>query len=715
MAIEVASLQATLGLDSSAFDKGIGKAKGSMSGLGSSIVKGLGGVAVGALAGAAAGIAAIGSAAVGTAMQVNDASRQMQAQLGLTADEANALGDVALNVFGNNFGGSIQDAASALVEVKTQLKDLPTDQLQTATENAFRLSDAFGTDMSQSLNAVNTLMTEFGLSQQEAFDLLTTGFQQGLDSSGDFLDTIGEYSNLFAESGASASEFFSLMDSGLLGGVLGTDKAADAFKEFSIRIIDGSDTTTEALENIGISSADLFAGISDGSISGVDAFNQVLDALREIDDPLLQNQAGVALLGTQWEDMGASAVLAINTAGTAMEDMAGATDGLNAQYDTLGAAFEGIRRKALVALEPLGQELLNVFNTFRPEIDAALEAITAALENIDLTGFIEMIGGAFATISEAIAPLQGAISTFDGLELSVSGFGLSLGELPAIFEAVSAAIEPWKTALMPVFESLSATFNEFMAGAAPMFAQFWEDLQATWAAAAPVMTDALTRINDAFASIVGQLGMIFANNQDANESLSILQAVLDGVIIGVQGLALAMQALATAFELADLTLQIAVLTFDKIKEAVGAMGAAFDSAKAQLQGLISGLQDLANAPIDAIRDKANAAGSAFGNWASNINPFNKQSPVPLAEGLKEIRKQLNNMTPLGDAFSVGQPGNADPFAPLVSPDFSQQPAAASGPIIVNVHIGERQVEQIISNLQGRRQMNLAALGGQVGL
>ena len=176
------------------------------------------GAVVAGAAAATAGVLTLGAAAVGVGAQAVDMASQMrqsqndiQAQLGVTGDVAEELGDIAVNVFKNNFGDSIEDATAAVITARQQLGDLADNELQAATKNAYRLADAYDVDVGDSLSAVRTLMDEFGLSQQAAFDFLASGYQKGLNASGDFLDTVGEYSNLFAQSGASADQFFSLM------------------------------------------------------------------------------------------------------------------------------------------------------------------------------------------------------------------------------------------------------------------------------------------------------------------------------------------------------------------------------------------------------------------------------------------------------------------------------------------------------------------------
>ncbi|MCB0654460.1 MAG: hypothetical protein KDC85_24485, partial [Saprospiraceae bacterium] len=263
----------------------------------------------------------------------------------------------------------------------------------------------------------------------------------------DFLDTIGEYSVQFASGGADAGQFFSLLESGLQGGMLGTDKAADAFKEFRVRIQDGSDATAEALEAIGISSDDLMAGMADGTVTAADAFDIVMDALNNVDDENVRMQAGVGLLGTQFEDLGTEGALALSMVGTELGDMAGATDALDAKYNTLGSAVEGFKRRGLLALQPIGDILLNLANSVMPIVDRAFAffetTIAPAIENV--AGVIQRLIDNISNGMSPINAISGALAELFGPEVSEAFINIVIGieEFIAKAQEVLTPIVTW--------------------------------------------------------------------------------------------------------------------------------------------------------------------------------------------------------------------------------------------------------------------------------
>ncbi|MCA0354722.1 MAG: phage tail tape measure protein [Chloroflexi bacterium] len=328
----------------------------------------------------ATALAGIGVASFDLASQVDQATRDIQASFGLTREEAQHLSDVAVDIFGANFGENFDDVKQALIAVRQQMRGLADDDLQSVTQNAIMVRDVFGIDVAESAAAANVLMTQFGLSSDQAFDFIVAGNQRGLNASGDFLESIQEYAPQLAAGGASASQFFSLLDSGFVNGVLGTDKAADAFKEFRIRITEASDEGAAALNDLGINADDFYAGMATGNITAADGFSLVLASLNQISDPIERNRIGVQLLGTQWEDLGPQVASSLSLTGTSMEDLAGATDSLAVKYESLGMLFQGVWRQVQVdILKPIGDELLAIANTIIPVVSAAISGLGSLL------------------------------------------------------------------------------------------------------------------------------------------------------------------------------------------------------------------------------------------------------------------------------------------------------------------------------------------------
>lgn len=486
-------------------------------------ISGLGGMAaVGGIAIGGALAAGLGSA-VGLAGEAQQSVADLSAQFGLTREEAQGLGDIATEVFGDNWGGSISEVSQAVGVLEQQLGTVGTvtdASLKQATAGAFALRDSFGVEIPEASSAATTLMSQFGLTSQEAFDFLSKGFQSGLDRSGDFLDTINEYSTQFANGGADAGQFFSTLQTGLAGGMLGTDKAADLFKEFRVRIQDGSTATSEGLKLLGIDSADLAAKMATGQITAAQAFELVQGKMAGVTDQNVLMQAGVALMGGQFEDLGTKAATGIDMSRTSLESLSGATDSLNAKYAGFPALFSGLGRSIQAdVLLPIGEGVLSLANDAMPTVQTAIGAVGTGIQAV--SGFAAEMGAQWQGAGEASSSFSEQVMIF------VGGLGEQLAPILSDLAAKAAA---WvQEAIPPLLANLAAWYQGAVGfimanvpGWVATLAQLGLKLIAWVAAALPGLIDSLGRV------MSSMLNWVLANLPTWAENLGKLAGKLAG-------------------------------------------------------------------------------------------------------------------------------------------------------------------------------------------
>lgn len=324
----------------------------------------------------AVGLAAAGTAAVALGKEIYDLStdyskgiNQLNASLGLTAEESKEYGEIIKNIYGDNFGENFEEIAGNIALVKEQMGDIPLEEIEAATESAYLLDDVFAIDLQESIRGADAMMEHLGVTAEEAYNLMAQGAEKGLNQNGDLADQLAEYSVYYGNLGFTAEETMNIMAAGAESGVYQIDKLNDAVKEFSIRSIDGSSSTAEAFEALGLNAdemAQIFAG---GGEASALAFDEVVDRLGEIDDAVLQDAIGVSLFGTMWEDVGAEGVLAL---GNVQDEIDLTRDKLaemnEVKYDDLGSMFEGLKRSVELLLLPLGEQLIPVIQDLVTEI-----------------------------------------------------------------------------------------------------------------------------------------------------------------------------------------------------------------------------------------------------------------------------------------------------------------------------------------------------------
>lgn len=295
---------------------------------------------VGKLAGKGGPIATAATAAVFALKQAgqltwegmqNEAIRDVaQARIGIDTNTMSSVIDGSRAAFTQNFGDSIESnidtAVAAWQSGLLTIASTPVDVTQVVAQLS-TVSQILGEDIPAVARSTSQLVkTGMAKDLTEAFDLLVAGQQDGLNVSGDWLDTISEYSTQFRKLGLTGTEALGLIRQALQGGARDTDVAADALKEFSIRVVDGSESTRTAFQDLGLDADEMAARFAAGGQQAHDAMDLVLDKIRAIADPVEQQRVGVMLLGTQWEDLGAAVSnMDLSKLSSGFDDVAGAS------------------------------------------------------------------------------------------------------------------------------------------------------------------------------------------------------------------------------------------------------------------------------------------------------------------------------------------------------------------------------------------------------
>lgn len=363
--------------------------------------------AIGAVAGAlaAAGITAkvmeIAGAVYELAGSFSEAEKTIVGATGATGRELDELISNSLDVYASSSAENLNEVAAGMMNVKTAT-GLTGDALEEATDAALVLNNVLGYEVPESSRTAGALMKNFGVSAQEAYNLIAIGAQNGADKNGDLLDVLNEYSAQYSALGLSAEEFVSSLVDGAEAGVFSVDKVGDAVKEFNIRAKDGSDTTAEAFELLGMNADVMSEKFAAGGETARTAFFEVVNALESMDDPLAKNAAAVGLFGTQYEDLEA----------TVLPVLSGIEGGTLDMYDAVGTLAEGA--------QSMGDEWQAAGNSIKAAFGSAITPAVSAGSSA-LAGFVQGVGEFLQehpTVTKAITALA------VGLGVVVAGFAL---------------------------------------------------------------------------------------------------------------------------------------------------------------------------------------------------------------------------------------------------------------------------------------------------
>lgn len=289
-----------------------------------------------------------------------------QAKFGFNDQQMGAAGEAAGKAFGNAWGESVSaNIDTAGIAIQSGLLDgkATAAEIQPVIEQLSFVASIMGEEIPAVAKAAGQ-MIKTGLVEQpaQAFDLLTAAQQQGLNLSEDLLDTVNEYSVQWQKLGIDGATALGTISQMTKAGARDTDIAADALKEFSIRTVDMSESTTAAFETLGLNAEETSTSFAKGGDSALGMSRTVLLALAKIEDPLKRNEVGVALLGTQWEDIGGAInSLDLTTAAGQFDSAGKALEGMNTAGSGAASSIEAARNKITVAADEMKVKLAEAF------------------------------------------------------------------------------------------------------------------------------------------------------------------------------------------------------------------------------------------------------------------------------------------------------------------------------------------------------------------
>ena len=366
----------------------------------------------------------LSKATVGIAIDFDRSQRKIQSSLGLTQKGAENLGKISKDVWKKGFGESLEEVDQALIKVFQNMRDVPHEELQGASENVLTLAKVYDVDLNEATRGAGQVMSQFGLSTEKTFDLLAAAAQEGLNYSDELFDNLSEYVPLFKQAGFSAEEMFTILANGTRDGAYNLDYINDTVAEFGKKVQDGSKGTADAFADLSEETQAVWKSFNDGKATAADVFKAVIGDLGSMDDKVKQNQIGVGLFATRWEDMGAKAVLGLTDVNGGLGDVNGRMDEMKKiQEESLGQKFQKTLRETQTAIEPLGKQLADLAADVLPKVAKGIS---------DLAEW-------FSKLPE---PIRNFIAIGAGLTIAITAIGAAIGVLSLAFGALSLSLWP---------------------------------------------------------------------------------------------------------------------------------------------------------------------------------------------------------------------------------------------------------------------------------
>lgn len=325
---------------------------------------------------------------------LNGVINGLGAQFGINSNLLNVVttGTIGMTAAITGSVAAIGEAVKAWYEYNEELTKRDTDtrvitgvpdngEVEHISDVSKALADTYNVDVRDALNAVNTLMQQFGLNSDTALKLVREGLQGMLEGDGPkLLQMIQQYAPAFRDAGISAEQLVAIIHNSEGGIFTDANMNAIVMGIKNIRLM--TNATSEALAKVGIDGEEMSKKLNNGSMSVFEALKLVAS---KIQDTGSSSQAAGEVMqqvfGRQGVSAGTNLGKAIDTLNLNLEETKNQTGEVGERFSDLEQANERLNK---AIRETFGTETLEIFvNKLKVGVKNAFADILELINKID--------------------------------------------------------------------------------------------------------------------------------------------------------------------------------------------------------------------------------------------------------------------------------------------------------------------------------------------
>ena len=291
-----------------------------------------------------------------------------------------------------------------ITTVTTGLKGADADSM---TDFASAVSKIYNVDFRDTINAANTLMNQFGKSSNEAMQLIRDGMQGMISGDGPkMLNMIQQFAPAFRDAGISADQLIAVIHNSEGGLFSDQNMNAILMGIKNIRLMTNS--TSEALAQLGIDGEEMTKKMNDGSMTVFEALRKVSEAIEGANAS--SKEAGEVMqqvFGRQGAMQGMKLGRAIATLNLNLEETKKQTGAVGASMADLESETERLNESIRRAVGYQGWEMMAT--RIKSEVVGAIASVIGTAESLretinDITG-IDVFSTLISSALDAIGPV----------------------------------------------------------------------------------------------------------------------------------------------------------------------------------------------------------------------------------------------------------------------------------------------------------------------
>lgn len=543
-------------------------------------------------------LTALGAASIKAFSDVDKGFDIIVAKTGAAGDELEVM-RASMETLATEIPTDFETAGAAIGEVATRF-DLTGQELEDLAGAFIKFADLNNTDVSTSIDSVQSAMAAFGVATEDAAA---------------FLDTLN----------AAAQETGT--DVGYISDAMTTNAAA--LKEMGLNASDAAFFIGE-LDKNGVDASAVMRGLRTALKNATQNGQSLDDALSDLEETLKSSDTSTESYAATMELFGNSAGprladalregrISLDALGTSLDDNVGnVADTFERTQDPLDEFRKGLNRAKLVGAS-LGTTLLNLLLPVIEKAQGVLENLQEKWDSLDEStketivkvgliaaalGPVLSVVGRMTSGIGSLTMLGGrAISMFGGLGTAGASIGASLGPVLAVVAAVAA--------LVAIFVKL---YNENE--------DFREKVDEVWPQIQETISGVLEQLQGVFESFVSVVSIIWDQWgeeiwQVVSTKFAEVQAYISGVLAVIQGL----------METFSLVIQ-------------GDWSGAWESLKRTAVTYWETIQQIIGSKVDNIRAKLELAGAVF---STIFGPPFEALKQTVTQKFEELRSNISGI------------------------------------------------------------------------
>lgn len=359
-------------------------------------------------------------------------------------------------------------------------------EMQALRDRILALSSAMGTDFKDTLATVDFLMAQFGLTAEEATEVVKDGFAAGANLSGDMLSKLQKYAPAFKDMGLSAKELAAILAQTRSG--IFTDEGMNAIQMAGKKLREMSSTTAQALRDAGIDADEMSRKMAEGSMTGFEAVQQVSMALAKLGGNSREaGQVMKEVFGKNAVAAGQELIKSLAVMTTDIEKVKEQTGEWGKQQEQLIAANEELRNVTAALFDVTDNGFEGVINQAKIVATQSLTDIMKGVVKLTnyviglynksalFRGLMELIAASFKvvwTVAKGVFNLIG--EGFKGIGRQAKAF---LGILEGV---LTLDLEKARKGFNELFTGFTNTIGNQLGDMKQMGVELWDAVKTGW-------------------------------------------------------------------------------------------------------------------------------------------------------------------------------------------------------------------------------------------